>query len=69
MNLERNVGGVDRMIRIGAGIVLVGIAMFGEISVLWRTVSWVVAAVLFVTAIARYCPINSALSIDTSEET
>ena len=69
MNLESNVGGVDRTIRIGAGIILVGVAMFGETSVLWRTVSWAVAAVLLVTAFARYCPINSALSIDTSEGT
>ena len=68
MVLERNVGGVDRMIRIGTGIILVGLAMFGDMSVLWRTVSWAVAAAAFITAFVGFCPVNKVLSIDTSQD-
>lgn len=66
MEIERNVGGADMVVRILLGIALVLIAMFADISTLWRTVAWIGAAVALVTAVVGFCPVNKLLGVNTS---
>ncbi len=66
--MKPNVGGMDRTLRIVVGVVLLLIAFFSPIGTVWRVVALVVAAIALVTAGTRFCPVNKALGIDTTEK-
>lgn len=59
-----NVGTVDRVVRILAGI---GLAAYAYTSLLapWSLVAYAVAAVLVLTALVRFCPAYRLLGVDT----
>ncbi|WP_122091082.1 YgaP family membrane protein [Halalkalicoccus subterraneus] len=61
--MDRNVGGLDRRIRILAGIAVLASALrakgFG------RIVALLVGADLLLTAAVQRCPLNALLGIDT----
>ncbi len=63
--MKPNVGGLDRTARIVIGVALLLIAIFAPIETTWRIVALIVAAIGFVTAAARFCPINAALGVNT----
>jgi len=65
--MKPNVGGIDRNLRIAVGIVLVVFAVLAPVDMAWRIAALVIAAVLLATATIRFCPINAALGINTSE--
>ncbi|WP_460842629.1 YgaP family membrane protein [Noviherbaspirillum agri] len=65
MDIEKNVGGMDKAVRIVVGVVMVAVAMFAELTTGWRIVAWVVAAVSFLTAVSGFCPLNKLLGINT----
>jgi hypothetical protein len=58
--MKRNVGAVDRTLRIVAGLVLVGLAATGTVG-LW---GWI-GVVPLVTGLAGWCPAYSLLGIDS----
>lgn len=58
--MKRNVGTVDRTLRIVAGLVLVGLAATGTVG-LW---GWI-GIVPLVTGLAGWCPAYSLLGIDS----
>jgi hypothetical protein len=58
--MKRNVGAVDRTLRIVAGLVLVGLAATGTVGV-W---GWI-GVVPLVTGLAGWCPAYSLLGIDS----
>ena len=67
MALERNVGGLDRLLRAVVGTLLVAVAVDAAIDGR-RTVSLAVGvagAALLVNAATRFCGLNAALGIDT----
>ncbi len=63
--MKRNVGGTDRVIRFIAGIVLLALGIFVLSPVAWKVIFIIVGAILFLTALGRFCPINLALGINT----
>jgi hypothetical protein len=65
MRLTKNVGTLDRVLRIAAGITLVGLAVAGipAAPVAWATVS--VAAVLLATGTTGFCPLYAILGLST----
>ncbi len=65
--MKCNVGGIDRTVRIVLGIVLLVAGLTAPISTVWQIVALVVAAIAFITAFVRFCPINWMLGIDTSK--
>lgn len=65
MEVEKNVGGADKAIRIVVGVVMLALAMFADMSNTWRVVAWIVAAIAILTAVVGYCPLNKALGINT----
>jgi hypothetical protein len=71
MALSCNVGGLDKAIRIGSGIILVGVGVYLE-SVVgatgWSVVAFIASLIAVVTAFVGYCPINSLIGLNTCEE-
>ena len=58
--MKANVGGIDRIIRIGAGTVLIGLAATGTVG--WW--GWL-GAVPLATGLFRFCPAYTLLGINT----
>jgi hypothetical protein len=63
--MKRNVGGIDRNIRIVLGIALLVVGLAAPIEMTWRIVALVIAAIALVTAAVGMCPANAILGIDT----
>jgi hypothetical protein len=68
--IDRNVGGTDRLLRLGFGAIglFLGVVVW---TVLDRPVAGglvgIVGAILLGTGLASRCPINRALDVDTHE--
>jgi len=60
MKLQNNVGGVDRAIRIVAGLVLLSLVFFGP-----QTLWGLIGIVPLVTALAGWCPAYTLLGLRT----
>ncbi|MES9836827.1 MAG: DUF2892 domain-containing protein [Candidatus Thiodiazotropha sp.] len=58
--LKKNVGKIDRIVRIVLGVLLVGNIFYG----LQSPVGWI-GLILLLTGIFATCPLYSALSLDT----
>ena len=58
--MKTNIGTIDRVLRILAGLVLIGLAFTGTIGV-WGYVG----VVLLLTGLVRICPAYSLLGINT----
>jgi hypothetical protein len=66
MAIPYNVGGTERNIRIGAGVVLI-VLSFLAFSGIVAFLAFVIGAVALVTGIIRYCPVNALIDRNTSE--
>lgn len=62
-----NVGGVERPIRIVAGLLLIAVGALAGLSPIGMGVALTVGVVLLVTGLIRYCPLTSLLGINTCE--
>lgn len=66
---DKNVGGLDRIARVGIGVVLavVGFSLLlvEEMTMVYGGVILLVALILLTTAAVQKCPINQVLGIDT----
>jgi hypothetical protein len=60
-----NVGGVERPIRIVAGLLLIGDGVLAGLPPAAMGVALTVGVVLLVTGLIRYCPLTSLLGINT----
>ncbi len=58
--MKTNVGGIDRMLRIVLGLVLIGLTLAGTIGV-W---GWL-GVVLLATGFISFCPLYPLLGINT----
>ena len=63
--MERNVGTIDRVIRIVLGIVLVALGLSHTVTGGLAVAAYVVGAVALVTGVVRYCPAWSILGMRT----
>ncbi len=63
--MKCNVGGIDRITRIVAGIVLLVVGLVAPIGATWQIVALVVAAIALVTAFVRFCPVNAMFGINS----
>ena len=66
--MKKNVGKVDRNIRIIIGVVLLAAGIVMQIATGWRIGMFAVAAIAFVTAFTGFCPLWAALGISTIKE-
>lgn len=58
--MKVNVGGADRILRIAAGLVLIGLAITGTIGV-W---GWV-GVIILATGVFSFCPAYSLIGVKT----
>jgi len=63
--MKLNVGSIDRGVRLALGIVLLALALLGNLGV-WAYVAGVAGAVALVTALVRWCPAWALLGINMS---
>ena len=60
-----NVGGMDRVVRIVLGLVLVPLAYL-QLDGAWAIAACVVGGVALLTGLFRFCPANALFGVDTS---
>lgn len=60
MNMTENIGTVDRLLRLGLGILLIALALFGVIGI-W---GWL-GLVLVGTAFLKFCPAYALFGFKT----
>ncbi|GAA5053773.1 hypothetical protein GCM10023208_15970 [Erythrobacter westpacificensis] len=63
--MTKNMGSLDRTLRIVAAIVLVALAATGTITGTLAIVAYVVAAVFVLTSLVRFCPAYLPFGINT----
>ncbi len=60
-----NVGGIERSIRIGVGLLAMSIGFFAGLSTTMAAVMVGVGAILLVTGMIRFCPLSVLFGINT----
>ena len=64
--MKKNVGSVDRILRLLAAVGCVLLFFYGNMSTGWANLALVLAVVLGITAIIGFCPLYKLLGIDTT---
>jgi Protein of unknown function (DUF2892) len=64
-----NVGGIERPLRIVAGILLIGVGVFAGLPTIGIGVALTLGVVFLVTGVIGYCPLTSLLGINTCHHT
>lgn len=65
MELNRNMGTIDRIIRIALALVFVGLIVTGTVSGVFAIILGVLAAVFAVTSVVSFCPLYVPLKLST----
>lgn len=60
MKIECNVGGTERIVRFVLGIIFVA-GSFYSLSGAAQIIGYAIGVIALLTAITRYCPLNSAM--------
>ncbi len=63
--MTRNLGGIERAIRIVLGVILLAMGAFGELPVWGTAAALIVGAVMFVTGAFQFCPCWLMFGINT----
>jgi len=66
--MKRNLGKIDRLIRMTLAALLVLLCLSNYILETWAVISIVVALILFLTALYGYCPLYSFFNISTNKK-
>ncbi|HWH22194.1 MAG TPA: DUF2892 domain-containing protein [Allosphingosinicella sp.] len=64
-----NVGGPERALRLVVGVAALAAALLLELETVWRIALFVIAAIGFLTAASRYCPLNSIIGRNSCRKT
>ncbi len=60
-----NVGGIERPVRIGAGVLAIMAGLFGGLSGAMSGIAFGVGAILVLTGAVGYCPLFTLFGIST----
>ena len=60
-----NVGGIERSVRVGVGVLAILIGALADLSSVGMTIAFVVGAVALVTGAIGFCPVWVLLGINT----
>ncbi|MCW1843563.1 YgaP family membrane protein [Prosthecomicrobium hirschii] len=62
--MNANVGGIDRILRIVAGLALLAFALFGPADLSWKWVGYI-GVVPLLTALMGWCPAYTLIGVST----
>ncbi|KPL52065.1 hypothetical protein ABB55_07345 [Prosthecomicrobium hirschii] len=62
--MNANVGGIDRILRIVAGLALLAFAFFGPADLSWKWVGYI-GVVPLLTALMGWCPAYTLIGVST----
>ncbi|SDR43606.1 YgaP family membrane protein [Natronobacterium texcoconense] len=65
--MDRNVGGIDRLVRIVGGFALLAFGYRNRNDTL-GTLAFVAGSDIFATAVIQRCPVNALVGIDTCSD-
>ena len=68
MQINRNMGTVDRIIRIALALVFFGLIVTGTVSGVLAVVFGILAAVFAVTSVFSFCPLYLPFKLSTRPE-
>ena len=68
MELNKNMGTIDRIVRIALALVLFGLIVTGTVSGVLAIIMGVVAAIFAVTSVVSFCPIYFVTKLSTRSE-
>jgi len=60
-----NVGGIERPIRIVAGLLLIGIGAFAGLPAVGTGIALILGGIMLVTGAIGYCPLSALFGINT----
>jgi len=63
--MKANVGGIDRIIRLLAGLGLIAVGALGLVAAPWSYVAMGVGAVFTLTSVISFCPLYTILGINS----
>lgn len=63
--MKKNMGSLDKTIRLIAAVVLVALGLTGTLTGTWAIVGYVVAAVFALTSFVSFCPAYLPFGIST----
>ncbi len=63
--MKKNMGNIDRVIRLTVAVLLVVLVSTGVVSGVWGTVVWVAAGVLALVSAVGFCPLYKLLGMST----
>jgi len=63
--MKANVGGIDRIVRLLAGLALIAVGALGLVAAPWNIVAMVAGAVFTLTSVIRFCPLYTILGINS----
>lgn len=66
--MKKNMGKLDRAMRLLIALVLIGIYFSGIVTGTWGIVALVVAGVMVLTSLINSCPLYSVLGINTASK-
>ena len=65
MNINANVGSIDRVLRLVAGAAVIAFGYMGGLESPWNIVAIGAGSVFVVTALVKFCPLYSILGMNT----
>jgi len=66
--MKKNMGGMDRIIRIIFAVVVAVLYFTGKVEGILATVLIVLAAVFLLTSVINFCPLYTVLGINTGKK-
>lgn len=69
MKIECNVGGTERIVRLVLGVVLIALGFFGVLSGTLLIIGYVIGAIMLITGIIAYCPLNTLMGRNSCKVT
>jgi len=63
--MKANVGGIDRIVRLLAGLALIAVGALGLVASPWNIVAMGAGAVFTLTSVISFCPLYTILGINS----
>jgi len=63
--MKANLGGLDRIVRLVAGLALIAVGALGMVAAPWSYVAMGAGAVFTLTSVISFCPLYTILGINS----